>query len=89
MQIKSTIYKLNTYHWWAFYGRTKMPYKHNLSEVLMMLFTNPPEAIRIIAVMAGGALARACLASSNSHLKRLGDLICCVLMFYPGAIRGE
>lgn len=37
-----------------------MPYKHNLSEVLMMLFTNPPEAIRIIAVMACGALARAC-----------------------------
>lgn len=55
----------------------------------MMLFTIPPEAIRIIAVMAGGALARACLASSNSHLKRMGDLICCMLMFYPGATRGE
>ncbi|HFQ8225511.1 TPA: hypothetical protein ACPEY2_004785 [Citrobacter amalonaticus] len=43
-----------------------MPYKHTLSEVLVMLFINPPEAIRIISVMAGGALARVCLASSNS-----------------------
>ena len=31
-----------------------MPYKHTLSEVLVMLLTNPPEAIHIISVMAGG-----------------------------------
>lgn len=59
-----------------------MPYKHTLPEVLVMLFTNPPEALRIIAIMAGGALARGCLSSSNSHLKRLGDLFFCILAFY-------
>ncbi|HFQ8225514.1 TPA: hypothetical protein ACHTCC_001530 [Citrobacter freundii] len=56
-----------------------MPYKHTLSEVLVMLFINPPEAIRIISVMAGGALARVCLASSNSQLKRLGEMVFCIL----------
>ena len=64
--MKSTIYKLDARCGLAFYGRKKMPYKHTLSEVLVMLFINPPEAIRIISVMAGGALARVCLASSNS-----------------------
>lgn len=52
----------------------KIPYKHTLSEVLLMQFTNSPEAFRIIAIMAGGAFTRACPGSSNSHLKRLGDL---------------
>ncbi len=32
-----------------------MPYKNTLSEVLLMLFTNPPEAFRIICIMIGGA----------------------------------
>lgn len=53
----------------------KMPYKHALSEGLLMLCTNPPEAFRISAIMAGGAFTRACLGSSNSHLKRLGELL--------------
>jgi len=60
----------------------KMPYKHTLSEVLLMLCANSPEAFRIIAIMAGGAFTRACLGSSNSHLKRLGDLFFCILAFY-------
>lgn len=38
-----------------------------------MLCANSPEAFRIIAIMAGGAFTRACLGSSNSHLKRLGE----------------
>lgn len=59
-----------------------MPYKHTLPEVLMMLFTNPPEAFRIICIMAGGAFTRACLTSSNSHIKRLGDMFFCILAFY-------
>ena len=59
-----------------------MPYKHTLSEVLMMLFTNPPEAIRISGVMGLGGIGRACLNSSSGLLKRIGDISCCVLMFY-------
>lgn len=59
-----------------------MPYKHTLSEVLVLLFTNPPEAVRIIGVMGLGGIARACLNSSSGILKRLGDICCCVLMFY-------
>ena len=77
--MKSTIYKLDSLCWPVFYGRKKMPYKHTLSEVLVMLFINPPEAIRIISVMVGGALARACRASSNSQLKRLGEMVFCIL----------
>ena len=60
--MKSTIYKLDARCWLAFYGRKKMPYKHTLSEVLVMLFINPPEAIRIISVMAGGEMVFCILA---------------------------
>ncbi|MGG5837069.1 hypothetical protein [Huaxiibacter chinensis] len=59
-----------------------MPYEHTLPKVQAMLFTNPPEAFRIIAIMAGGAFTRVCLSSSNSHLKRLDDLFFCILAFY-------
>ncbi|WP_234082985.1 hypothetical protein [Enterobacter quasiroggenkampii] len=59
-----------------------MPYKHTLPEVLLMLFTNPPEAARIIGIMGLGGIARACLNSSSGLLKRIGDISCCVLMFY-------
>ncbi|EML2066051.1 hypothetical protein RVW73_002530 [Enterobacter asburiae] len=59
-----------------------MPYKHTLSEMMMLLFTNPPEAARIIAMMGLGGIARACLNSSRGFLKRIGDISCCVLMFY-------
>lgn len=59
-----------------------MPYKHTLSEVLLMLFTNPPEAFKILCIMTGGALTRACLESANPHLKRLGDLTFCILAYY-------
>ncbi|MEE9683770.1 hypothetical protein V4841_07040 [Lelliottia amnigena] len=58
----------------------KMPYKHTLSEVLLMLCANSPEAFRIIAIMAGGEFTRACLGSSNSHLKTLGRLV----FLHPG-----
>lgn len=59
-----------------------MPYKHSLGEVLAMLFSNPPEALKTLGIMLLGAISRACLSSDNGCLKRLGDLICCVLMFY-------
>ena len=59
-----------------------MPYKHTLYEVLMMLFMNPPEAIRISGVMGLGGIARDCFNSSSGLLKRIGDISCSVLMFY-------
>ena len=59
-----------------------MPYKNTLSEVLLMLFTNPPEAFRIICIMIGGALTRAFLTSDNTALKRVGDLFFCILAYY-------
>ncbi|MHA1086689.1 hypothetical protein [Enterobacter ludwigii] len=59
-----------------------MPYKHSLPEVLALLFTNPPEAARIIGIMGLGGIARACLNSSWGILKCIGDISCCVLMFY-------
>lgn len=40
-----------------------MPYKHNLMNVLVMLFTNPPEALRILAVMFAGGFIRWCMGA--------------------------
>ncbi|WP_336210184.1 hypothetical protein [Enterobacter sp. P82] len=40
-----------------------MPYKHNLMNVLVMLFTNPPEALRILAFMFAGGFIRWCMGA--------------------------
>ncbi|MFP2517062.1 hypothetical protein [Buttiauxella agrestis] len=66
----------------AFLWINPMPYRHTLYEVFLMLFTNPPEALKIIGIMVGGALTRACLGSTNGFLRRIGDLSFCILMYY-------
>lgn len=59
-----------------------MPYKHTLPEVLMMLFTDPPEAFRIIGIMIAGGITRACLGEDSTFKKRSGDIVFCILIFY-------
>ena len=50
-----------------------MPYKHNLMNVLVMLFTNPPEALRILAVMFAGGFIRWCMGMKAHGFKVLSN----------------
>lgn len=48
-----------------------MPYKHNLMNVLVMLFTNPPEALRILAFMFAGGFIRWCMGADAGVIAML------------------
>lgn len=56
-----------------FYGKKPNALQTAPSEVLMILFTAPPVAFRIIDIMIACGITRDCLGEDNTFKKRAGD----------------